>query len=311
MLKTAAFEKRFFPDLEALSPEKAEVLRFHGDVIPGSAVMVLRSPDGTPEEDLLRGGSFLGAGFLEAMQNYRVRKEEPGHAFYNVQMDFALDFRDSEAVTAMEMLLQALTERCAELKANEPEHPIALTYWVRLDARETRAFFERFGFREAYRCYRMARALSEENEDTEAEGTLTAAGDERITEMDLRDPAAMKRYIEGTREAYGVPDSEDEMRFRILRQGARVFTIEEKSFVTVWDLGHGDAATENVFTRKEFRREGLSKKLLEGVAEILRKEGQSRLLLNVYPKFAAPALRMYRSLGYKRLYTLLEMHKMF
>ena len=309
MLRTAAFEERFFPEMEALSPEKAEVLRFHGDVIPGSAVMVLRNPDGTTGEDLLPGASFLGAGFLEAMQNYRVRKEEPGHAFYNVQMDFALDFRDPEAVPAMEMLLQALTERCAALKEREPENRLALTYWVRLDARETRAFFEQYGFREAYRCYRMARALSGENVAPEA--ALTAAGDERITEMDLLDPTAMKRYIEGTREAYGVPDSEDEMRFRILREGARVFTIEEKSFVTVWDLGHGDAATENVFTRKEFRREGLSKKLLEGVAEILRKEGQSRLLLNVYPKFAAPALRMYRSLGYRRIYTLLEMHKMF
>ncbi|MBR6977164.1 MAG: GNAT family N-acetyltransferase, partial [Lachnospiraceae bacterium] len=131
----------------------------------------------------------------------------------------------------------------------------------------------------------------------------------KITEIDLLDPEAMKRYIDGSREAYGVPDSEDEMRFRILRQGARVFTIEEKTFVTVWPLGQGAAATENVFTRTAFRRQGLSKRLLSGVAAILKDEGVRRLELNVYPKFAAHALRMYRGLGYKRLYTLLEIRK--
>ena len=300
MLKTVPFEDKYISLFEALSPEKAEMLRFHGDVIPKSRTAVVRVPKKRPGEESSGETAFLGAGFLQAGQTYRARKDYPALSAYNVHMDFSVDFGDPEAVWAAEKLLKALIARCEKLQAKEPEKTLALTYWVRSDARETRAFFECFGFREAYRVYRMGRELGE---------SPASERNPKITEIDLLDPEAMKRYIEGSREAYGVPDSEDEMRFRILRQGARVFTIEEKTFVTVWPLGQGAAATENVFTRAAFRRQGLSKRLLSGVAAILRDEGVQRLELNVYPKFAAHALRMYRGLGYKRLYTLLEIRK--
>ena len=297
MLRTVPYTKKYDSAFEALSPDKAEVLRFHKDVIPGTKTAVV-------------GERFLGAGFLQAGQSYRARETYPSPPYYSVQMDFALDFSNPEAVPAAELLLNALIGHFDALQAKEPEKPLALTYWVQTNARETRAFFESFGFREAYRSYRMVRELSEEPAGGTEEGFKTFAPDPRITEADLLDPALMKRYISYTAEAYGVPDSEAEMLFRIRQNGARVFTIEEKTFVTVWDLGNGDAATENVFTRKEFRRQGLSRSLLDGAAAILREEGFERLFLNVYPKFAASALKLYRSIGYKRAYTLIEMHRM-
>ena len=296
MLKLVPFSDKYVRFFEVLSPERAKVLRFHGDVIPESAFAVVAQEGGHE--------AFLGAGFLQACQNYRARAEFPKLPFYNVMLDFALDFSDPEAVPAAEMLLEALIARGKALQAEEPEKALALTYWVRAEARETRGFLESFGFREAYRMYHMVRELSA----GKVEGTPKTT-DPAITEMDLRDPAAMARYVAYTKEGYGIPDSEAEMRFRILHSGARVFTIEEKTFATVWGLGNGAASTENVFTRKDFRRQGLSKRLLEGVAEILRTEGFEHLELNVYLKFAAPALRLYRSLGYRRAYTLLEMHK--
>lgn len=304
MLKAVSFTDRYLPGFEALSPAKAEVLHFHGDVIPKSAAAIVRIPDEASVKKAPSGETFLGAGFLQAGQTYRARKDYPKLPFYHVQMDFALDFSDPEAVPAAEMLIEELISRCAALREEEPEKTLALTYWVRSDARESRAFLESLGFTEAYRTYRMAREIGAEEAETPFREDLA------VREIDLLDPETMKRYVEGTKEAYGVPDSEAEMRFRILRHGARVFTIEEKSFVTVWDLGNGDAATENVFTRKAFRRQGLSKRLLNAVADRLREEGFERLFLNVYPKFAPHALKMYRSLGYKRLYTLIEMHKM-
>ena len=307
MLKILPFEDKYQRDLEALSPEKAEVLRFHGDVLPGSALAVVETEGesgGTGGAAVKRGGSrssgktrLLGAGYLFAGQSYRARADYPDLPLYNVQMDFALDLSSDEAVPAAEMLIEGLIEGFEALQAQEPGRKLALTYWVRADAKETRAFLESFGFREAYRMYRMVRCLGE------------AAGSPAITEIDLRAPEAMKRYIEATAESYGIPDSEAEMRFRILRQGARVFTIEEKTFVTLRDLGDGAAETENVFTRKAYRGQGLSTALLEGAAEILQKEGFREARLNVYPRFAQKALRIYRRLGYRRAYTLLEMHK--
>ncbi len=299
MLKTVSFTEEYARAFEALSPEKAEVLRFHGDVIPGGAAAVVRTEEGTLDE------TFLGAGFLQEGPSYHARERCPRLPFYNIHMDFAVDYADPEAVPAAEMLLQELIARCAVLKEEAPERTLALTYWVRSEARETRTFLESFGFRKAYRMYHMVRELGEEPCETPAET------DPVITETSLLSPEAMKDYVEATAEAYGVPDSEEEMRFRILRQGARIFTIEGKTFVTVWDLGNGDAVTENIFTKKAFRRQGLAKKLLEGVAKRLRGEGFERLCLNVYPRYAAHALRMYRSLGYRRAYTLLEMHCIF
>ena len=301
MLKAVSFTDKYLPEFEALSPQKAEVLHFHGDVIPGSAAAIVRIPSGVPVKKAPAEGTFIGAGFLQGGQSYVARKTHPELPFYSVQMDLALDFSDPEAVPAAEMLIEELAARCAALREEEPEKKLALTYWVRTDARESRAFLESLGFREAYRTYRMAREIGEEEPPVE---------DPEVTEIDLGDPEVLKRYLEWTEESYGVPETDADTRFRLLRQGARVFTIGEKSFVTVWDLGNGDAATENVFTRKAFRRRGLSKRLMEEVSRLLREEGFERLFLNVYPKFAAGALRMYRSLGYERVYTLIEMHKM-
>lgn len=300
MLKVVPFEDKYVRGFEALSPFQAEVLRFHEDVVPESAVAVVAEEGG--------GEAFLGAGFLQAGQSYRARKDYPDLPVYNVHMDFAVEFSDPEAIPAAELLIEALAGRFESLQKEEPDKNLALTYWVRTDARESRRFFEDLGFQEAYRTYRMVRELGMKSEGAENGSGAPKEKDPAITEIDLLDPAVMKRYVEGTAEAYGVPDSEAEMRFRILHSGARVFTIEEKTFVTVWDLGNGAAATENVFTRKDFRRQGLSRRLLEGVSEILRVEGFTHLELNVYPKFAPHALRLYRSLGYRRAYTLLEMH---
>ncbi len=299
MLKTVSMTEEYVRAFEALSPQKAEVLRFHGDVIPGGAAAVVRTEEGTLDE------TFLGAGFLQEGPSYHARERCPRLPFYNIHMDFAVDYADPEAVPAAEMLLQELIARCAVLKEEAPERTLALTYWVRSEARETRTFLESFGFRKVYRMYHMVRELGEEPCETPAET------DPVITEISLLSPEAMKDYVEATAESYGVPDSEEEMRFRILRQGARIFTIEGKTYVTVWDLGNGCAVTENIFTRKAFRRQGFAKRLLMGVTERLCAEGFERLFLNVYPEYAAKALRMYRSLGYRRAYTLLEMHCIF
>ena len=304
MLKTVTFTDEYARAFEALSPEKAEVLRFHGDVIPGSAAAVVRTEAGKASKGKAVT-HFLGAGFLLEGPSYHARERCPGLPFYNIHMDFAVDYTDPEAVPAAEMLLEELIARCGVLKTEAPERTLALTYWVRSEARETRAFLESFGFREVYRMYHMVREIGGEA------GEAPAESDPAITETDLLSAKAMKDYVDATEEAYGVPDSEEEMRFRILRQGARIFTIEGKTFVTVWDLGNGEAVTENIFTKKAFRHRGLAKRLLAGVSERLRAEGLMRLSLNVYPKYAARALRMYRTLGYRRQYTFIEMHKEF
>ena len=296
MLKTVSMTEEYVRAFEALSPEKAEVLRFHGDVIPGGAAAVVRTEEGTLDE------TFLGAGFLQEGPSYHARERCPRLPFYNIHMDFAVDYADPEAVPAAEMLLQELIARCAVLKEEAPERTLALTYWVRSEARETRTFLESFGFRKVYRMYHMVREIGGEGARqtgmTSADVT-SAENAPVIAEADLLDPAAMKDYIDATEESYGVPDSEEEMRFRILRQGARIFTIEGKTFVTVWDLGNGCAVTENIFTRKAFRRQGFAKRLLMGVTERLCAEGFERLSLNVYPEYALSALRMYRALGFE------------
>jgi len=186
------------------------------------------------------------------------------------------------------------------------EHPtsrLCLRVWCRSTHKAERAFFEAEGFQCTASLVHMAKDLEKH---VPLRGIYSREGrfmkDEEIleslTEENFTDEKAMKRYLSYTKEAFGFPDSEGEMRFRMERNGARVFTLDGVSYTTIWPTEKGVFATENVFTRKEFQGKGYGRQLLASLAWKLRKEGCKTAELNVYED-DAPALKLYHKLGYR------------
>lgn len=281
------FTNEYHSAARALFPDDFREMIYHGDVLPGSRrVVVTEEPK----------RAFLGFGYLIAAESYAYREKVGENGQFEVQIVFKTDLSTEKGVEAAEMLLTELLRTCRELSEKDPAHPITARMWV--DRREEAygAFLEDFGFRETDRMWVMERALTE-GAEPEPITNLTA---------ELENEAVMADYIAATEEGYGFPDSEEEMKYRLHYGNGRVYTLENKSYVTTWKISEGVAATENVFTRKAYRRQGYCTRTLNAVAAILAGEGMRKARLNVY-EWNKEAIALYEKCGYVHTRTLREM----
>ena len=138
-----------------------------------------------------------------------------------------------------------------------------------------------------------------------------AVDTEGIEELDLTQEAVMDEYMRVNKEAFGIPDSRTDMLYRVLYRGARVFGIFRdgmlRSAVTIWRVSDTCLATENVFTARDDRHQGLATRLLSYVTDIAEEKGFREAVLNVYEE-DTEAVMLYEKLGYRQEYVLLEMH---
>ena len=133
----------------------------------------------------------------------------------------------------------------------------------------------------------------------------------RVKELLLDDPAETEAYFRSNEGAFGVRDSEEELRFRIRNFEGHVYALMEgnevAASVTVWDMGDGRAATENIFCHEDHRRQGLTTRLIRAVLDRLKKDGFKKAALTCFGS-NLPAMKLYRKLGYETSNVLLGMH---
>lgn len=264
--------------IAGIDRESAKEIRYHEDVIP-ETVLVSEF-----------GARLAGVGYI-------LRAQGP---FFHLVV--RVGSRSRHAADAADELFSALTGwfgTCRKRTASGP-YPI-LRLWCRDFEDAYRAFLEEYGFQTKDRMFVMERTLDGEGERKEAD----------VREVPLEDPEAMRAYIRLTEDAYGYADRAEEMRYRTAKAKGRVFALYREgtpvSFVTVWPFSEGTYATENVFTVREARRKGYSETLLLEIADRLKKEGAKRLRLTVYAN-DEPAIRLYRKIGYRTAYELIEYH---
>ncbi len=130
-------------------------------------------------------------------------------------------------------------------------------------------------------------------------------------ELFLKDPIEIEEYFKTNCSAFGVPDSEEELRFRLRNFDGHVYALtmdsEVIASVTTWDMGDGRAATENIFCLEEFRRQGLTSAMLCRVLDMLKKDGYKKAVLTCFGN-NLPAMSLYRKLGYETSNVMLGMH---
>ena len=315
MIRTCRYKTPDLPAIRELNPFLADEICFHQDVIPES-VFVAKDRK-----------TLLGVGFL-------CRNPSDTH----VSLEYDVNVSDARGIDAAAALLEALTDCFRALHEEDPERFGTLRLWCKAHETDLREFLEAFGFRAETGMIHMGCGLDSKEPEASAgsgksgEGMLETVFAEfrktgllKTEKLDLLNPAVMAEYLDANAEGFGIPDSPNEMIFRIQHCGARVYGVTESialreeteaepagfsgkiiAAVTLWPLRDGGSASENIFCRAEYRRKGITSGLLESLLSLLKSEGAKAAELNVYED-DLPAISMYEKCGYREKYRLLEM----
>ncbi|WP_167955574.1 GNAT family N-acetyltransferase [Anaerosporobacter faecicola] len=121
----------------------------------------------------------------------------------------------------------------------------------------------------------------------------------------------MKQYLQANEMGFDqVQDSEQELWFRLGGETTKVFTAKDGeqviSSTTVWGMGEGRSATENIFTIPAYRHKNIARATLSTALQYLKENGEKQASLTVLGT-NRPALAMYYSMGYELIYNLIEM----
>lgn len=126
------------------------------------------------------------------------------------------------------------------------------------------------------------------------------------------DGDGMERYMKANELGFdNLQDAEDELRFELMADNAKVFTAtvngEVVSSTTTWSFGEGHSATENVFTIPAYRRKNIGIETVCTALRSLKEDGEKEATLTVFGSNLA-AIQMYLKIGYHLQYYLMEMH---
>ena len=126
-----------------------------------------------------------------------------------------------------------------------------------------------------------------------------------ISRLEMNDEN-IKAYTAATALANdGVPDSINELYFRLNDPGVKVFAAKDGekivAGITVWNQGEENGATENIFTIPEYRRKNLARGVIAAGMKSLKDDGMKTATLSVIGDNSR-AMRLYQSIGYELKY---------
>lgn len=122
----------------------------------------------------------------------------------------------------------------------------------------------------------------------------------------------LKAYFEANYLGFdNVQDAEGELRFRLGDENTKIFTAKDNekivSSVTVWRISDERAATENIFTIPDHRRQKIGLATVAKSLSYLKENGYKLASLTCLGD-NMNAIALYTRIGYKVIGHLLEMH---
>ena len=134
-----------------------------------------------------------------------------------------------------------------------------------------------------------------------------------IKEIKLEDPAKQLTYLKDCERAFHVPESVENLRYRLRDPQTRVFAAVSGDRILggmlTWNTGRsgtGVASTEFIFCDPAYRRKGIAEAMLRYALRALGKSGMEKAILTVYGT-NLPACSLYLKLGYELRSVLIEM----
>ncbi len=251
-------------------------------------------------------GDPVGMCFLMITSSYYYSDlEHPG--YLNMEYE-ALSGADEIEISGM--LIDALiNDYKAICKKNKNKRLILRTFCTPTSV-DYLMYLSSFGFRAQNFMYRMRKDLTkvephyggdsfsfELTDKGKAETvTVTAVKAEAVEKTD-----GLDGYFEANESAFGIPDSENELVYRLREQCGVQFIAgiggKVIAAVSVWENRPDSVSTENVFCIPEYQRRGVTEKLMRGVCSYLSGKGYREATLFVYG-VNTYAVSLYMKLGY-------------
>ncbi|MCR5432412.1 MAG: GNAT family N-acetyltransferase [Lachnospiraceae bacterium] len=295
MIEILRYEDRFSDEIRALFESLAKEIDHNGDVRKETMHVAVEE------------GAVVGVCFLLETSSYRYAdRKRPGY----LGMELEVKPMENE-VEISAMLMDTLIYEYRRICDAEGNKRLILRTFCYSSSVEYMNFLSWLGFRAQHFMYRMKKDLTETvpnkgNGNFEFVITRRNGRDEKIEveTVDAETEGATKKlegYFEANKRVFGVPDSENELRYRLKEQKGIQFLARSKgkviAAVSVWENKPDNVSTENIFCIKEYRRLGVTEKLLGGVCAYLAGRGYKEASLYVYG-VNTYAVELYRKLGY-------------
>lgn len=295
MIDICRYDESFSEEVKKLFRSLWEEIDSHGDVMDGTISVALEK------------GHPVGICFLMATSTYHsADREHPG--YLNMEYQAVSDENEIEVCA---LLIDTLIADYRRICSEEPDKRIILRTFVSSSSTEYMSYLSSFGFRAQYFMYRMRKDLTEVVPEG-GDGSFSfriknkAGASEKIDVRAVRigqDGSAdgLEGYFEANGSVFGVPDSENELIFRLREQNGVQFIASAKgrvvAAVSVWENGPVSVSTENIFCIEEYRRLGVTEELLRRVCAYLAGKGYKEATLFVYG-VNTYATALYTKLGY-------------
>ncbi|MCR5830222.1 MAG: GNAT family N-acetyltransferase [Lachnospiraceae bacterium] len=295
MIKISRYDEKYSNKIEKLFNGLWNEINYHGDVIAESICVA--------EEN----GEPVGVGFLIATSSYRYADS---HRKGYIDMEYAAVEGD-ETVEIYALLIDTLIDDYRMICRSEKNRRIILRTFCSASSNDYMSFLSTFGFRADNFMYRMRRDLTEVT-PVISEGSYSfvitdPSGKEEKIDVEMIKASkdgvvsGLDGYFEANGSAFGVPDSENELKYRMVKQNGIQFLARARgkvvAAVSVWENSKDRVSTENIFCIKKYRRRGITERLLRYVCGYLSAKGYREASLFVYG-VNNYAVGLYTKLGY-------------
>lgn len=226
------------------------------------------------------------------------------HILHKLQYDIAIDEDSQCAVLAKSLLMDKIIEKYNAYKKEHSSKKICTCGWCDADEIGEMQFLLTKGFA-------MSSVVPVLKYDLTKEITHYEIPENIIIEQYTLNENTIDKFIEATAIADDdVPDSKGALSFRSGGQGFKIFVATDSgkivSAITLWDIGEGRSATENIFTIPDYRRKNIAREIIATGLQSLKDSGQKIATLSMNGE-NLNAMKLYLSIGYELMYNLIEM----
>lgn len=242
-------------------------------------------------------GAILGVVALSFHSSWYDRNDNKIH---KLVLNYC--FKNEEVSVLHELGNKAL-ERAEELHMQYPGKKIGISCWFDVNEIEETQILLHQGFHIGAPIPVLSYDLTNDIVHYEIPEDIT------ITQLGRSDQD-IENYLEATKLANeGVADSKGELLFRSGDESFKVFVARNGNEIvagmSIWNIGDGRCATENIFTIPSYRRKNIAKEVIVTGLEELKKSGQTIGTLSMLGN-NDKAMRLYQKLGYKLMYHTVE-----
>lgn len=235
---------------------------------------------------------------------YYLDKERDDIPLYRLQLELRTAENSEHKAEAKSKLAAAARFRLCELKHSHPDKRLCIRCWCDSADKDGQHFWLSEGFVSSNIVWIFGFDL------TKGIPNYEALGDISIDIHDF-DGDGMDRYLKANALGFdGVQDAEAELRFRLHDDNTKVFVASENgkvlSSVTVWSIGQGRSATENIFTIPDYRHRNLARATIAKALSFLRERGDTMATLTCVGDNRA-AISLYIGMGYRVVGHLVEL----